>query len=476
MDEPQGHEPQLLIERCRLVACFDDARRELEHTDLLLRGGRIARIGTNLRDSERLAADIPCLDGRGMLALPGLVNCHHHMFQVLTRVWPRVQDAGLFEWLVEQYEVWTGLTGKDALRAATQIAMAELLLTGCTTTTDHHYLFPVAAPVDLIDEQLATAREMGIRFYPTRGSMTLGVRDGGLPPMALVEADERVLTDYERLVAAYHDPSPQAMTRIAFAPCSPFNVTEHLFRETAVLARKHGVRLHTHLAETDDEDRYCLERYGCRPLDFVAKLGWEGSDIWFAHCVKLNENEMERCARLGMAVAHCPSSNARLGSGTAPVPAMLAAGMTVGLGVDCSASNDSGDMVGEARQALMAHRAVGGPAAVTARQVLELATRGGAAVLGNPALGRLQEGGPADVVLFDMDQVGYAGGASLDPLAALVLCGIGHRVAWSIVAGRIVVERGQLAGRSEKALVAACNRATEQLFEAARAGGRLRGA
>lgn len=456
----------LLIERCRAIATFDEKRRELTHADILLDGNRVVAVGEGLREHYRLAPETPCIDARGHLALPGLVNCHHHMYQVLTRSIPRVQNSGLFEWLVEQYKIWLALD-KNALRYATMIAMAELLLTGCTTTTDHHYLYPAAQPVDLLDEQFRVAEEMGIRFYPTRGSMTLGVRDGGLPPMGLVEADDRVLADYERLIGTWHDATPLSMRRVAFAPCSPFNVTERLFRETAVLARKHKVRLHTHLAETDDEDVYCQQRYGMRPYDFVASLGWEGPDVWFAHCVKLNESEMKRCAQHGVAIAHCPSSNCRLGSGIAPIRKMIEHGVTVGIGVDGSASNDSGNMLGEARQAMLVQRAQYGPDAVTARQMLELATRGGAATLGNDKLGRIEEGSAADVILIDLAQYQFAGGASVDPIAAVLFCGTNFHVNWSIVNGRIVVERGQLARLSERAIVSACNRATEMLLERA---------
>jgi len=469
---PPVPEPKLmlLVENCRLVATFDDAERELPNCDILIREGKIAAIGAGLRASMALSPEVPVIDGRGHVALPGFVNCHHHMFQVLTRSIPLVANAELFDWLVGQYKIWIDIDG-GALRAATIVAMAELLLTGCTTTTDHHYLYPVSQPVDLLDEQIRVAGEMGMRFYPTRGSMTLGVRDGGLPPMELVEDDDRVLTDYERLVTTYHDRDPDAMVRIAFAPCSPFNVTERLFRETASLARKHGVRMHTHLAETDDEDRYCMERYGRRPLDFVADLGWEGNDVWFAHCVKLNADELVRCAKHGTAIAHCPSSNCRLGSGIAPVAAMLRAGVSVGIGVDGSASNDSGDMLAEVRQALLLSRVAGGAQAMTTRTALRVATRGGAKVLGNDALGKLEVGGPADLVLIDLEQYGFAGGASVDPLTSVLLCGTNHHVAWSIINGRIVVERGKLASHAEKAIVRACNRATEQLMDSARKRG-----
>jgi cytosine/adenosine deaminase-related metal-dependent hydrolase len=450
----------LLIEKCKLVATGTE---ELAHADVLIDGTRFVEAGAGLREKHRLPADTPTIDGRGHLAVPGFVNTHHHMWQVLTRSIRRVQNSKLFEWLVEQYNIWIEVD-EEAVHAATRIAFAELLLTGCTTTSDHHYLWPAKAPKTLLDEQFRIAAEMGIRFYPTRGSMTLGVKDGGLPPMELVEDDDTVLAECERLAKKFHDPSDGSMRRIALAPCSPFNVTQRLFVESARLARAHGLRLHTHLAETDDEDAYCLEKYGCRPFDFIARLDWEGPDVWLAHCVKLNGAEIARMARAGMSVAHCPSANARLGSGIAPVREMLRAGVGVSIGVDGSASNDSGSYVSEMRTALMMQRSRGGHDAITCREVLRLATQGGAAVLGNPALGRIAPGAPADVVLFDMEQIGYAGGPSTDPVAALILCGTSHHCAWSIINGRVVVERGKLVGVPERALVSACNAQTERLL------------
>ncbi len=346
----------LLIENCRVVACFDDQRRELDHADILTEGPAVKAVGHKLREAHRLAPDTPTIDGRGHVALPGFVNVHHHFFQTLTRTCPRVQNAELFEWLVEQYHIFEAMD-PECFYVSAKVAMAELLLTGCTTTSDHHYLFPVGQPVELLDEDIRAARELGIRFNPTRGSMTLGEDDGGLPPMTVIEKDDRVLADYERLIATYHDTSPYSMLRIALAPCAPFNVTPYLFQETVKVARRHGVKIHTHLAETDDEDKYCLERYGKRPFDVVADQGWEGPDVWFAHCVKLNSAEIARFARSGVGVAHCPSANCRLGSGIAPIPEMLRAGVAVGLGVDGSASNDSGDLLGEARLAFLLHRA-----------------------------------------------------------------------------------------------------------------------
>lgn len=454
----------LLIEQCDVVATFDDQRREISGGDILLRGGVIEAVGVDLRNQLGLAPDTPVIDGRGHVALPGFVNVHHHFFQVLTRTFPRVQNEGLFHWLVEQYRIWEDLKVED-FRTAAKVAMAELLLTGCTTTSDHHYLFPAALGPELIDEDIAVAREMGIRFHATRGSMTLGQKNGGLPPETVVEDDARVLADCERLVSRYHDTSRHAMVRVALAPCAPFNVTEALFRRTVTLARELGVKIHTHLAETDDEDAYCLERFGKRPFDFVADQGWTGDNVWFAHCVKLNSDEIRRFAGEGIAVAHCPSANARLGSGVAPVPEMLRAGVAVGLGVDGSASNDSGDLLGEARQAFMMHRARWGVDALTARDCLAMLTRGGAAVLGRDDIGRIEPGCSADVVLFDMQQVAYAGGPSLDPVAALITCGTTHHVAWSIINGRVVVEQGRVCGLAERPLVRRANDIAARLAE-----------
>lgn len=453
----------LLLENCRAIACFDDKRTELEHADILIEGPAIKAVGTNLREAHRLPPDTPAIDGRGHVALPGFVNVHHHFFQVLTRVCPRVQGAELFEWLVEQYQIWE-IMDPEFFHVSAKVAMAELLLTGCTTTSDHHYLFPVGQPVELLDEDIRAARELGIRFNPTRGSMTLGQDDGGLPPMMVIEKDERVLADYERLIGKYHDTSPYSMLRIALAPCAPFNVTSFLLQETVKVARRHGVKIHTHLAETDDEDRYCAERFGKRPFDFVADQGWEGPDVWFAHCVKLNSAEIERFARSGVGVAHCPSANCRLGSGIAPVPEMLRAGVAVGLGVDGSASNDSGDLLGEARTAFLLHRARWGVQSISARDCLRMLTRGGAAVLGNDRIGRIEPGAAADVVLFDMEKFAYAGGPSQDPIAALIFCGTSHHVDWSIINGRIVVERGKVCNLPEAPLVRRANELSDRLM------------
>ncbi|MCC6547509.1 8-oxoguanine deaminase [Candidatus Sumerlaeota bacterium] len=454
----------LLIENCRAIACMDDKRTELSNADILIDGPAIVAVGPKLRDARQLPPDIPTIDGRGHVALPGFVNVHHHFFQTLSRTCPRVQNAELFEWLVEQYQIWE-IMDPEFFYVSAKVAMAELLLTGCTTTSDHHYLFPASQPVELLDQDIRAAREVGMRFNPTRGSMTLGVDDGGLPPMSVIEKDERVLADYERLISTYHDTSPYSMLRIALAPCAPFNVTPYLFQETVKVARKHGVKIHTHLAETDDEDAYCMQRYGKRPYDVVADQGWEGPDVWFAHCVKLNSAEIARFARHGVGVAHCPSANCRLGSGIAPIPEMLRAGVAVGLGVDGSASNDSGDILAEARLAFLIHRSRWGVHSIGTRDCLHMLTRGGAAVLGNDHIGRIEPGAAADVVLFDMEQFAFAGGPSLDPIGALILCGTSHHVAWSIINGEVVVERGRVCNLPEVPLVRRANELTGKLVD-----------
>jgi len=456
--------PLLLVENARAIATMDDAQREFSHADVLIEGNAIKAVGPKLREAFNLSPQTPTIDARGHVVVPGFVNVHHHFFQTLTRCLPRVQNVTLFNWLVEQYHIFEAMD-PECFNVSAKVAVAELLLTGCTTTSDHHYLFPKSAPVELIDEDIRAARELGIRFNPTRGAMTLGEDDGGLPPMTVIEADERVLADYERLISTYHDPSPYSMLRIALAPCAPFNVTPFLFQETVRVARRHGVKIHTHLAETADEDTYCAERYGKRPFDVVADQGWEGPDVWFAHCVKLNQQEIERFAKSGVGVAHCPSANSRLGSGVAPIPAMLKAGVAVGLGVDGSASNDSGDLLGEARLAFLLHRATWGVESLTARDCLHMLTRGGAKVLGNDRIGYLAPGAAADLVMFDLDQVAFAGGPSLDPIAALILCGTSHHVAWSIINGKVVVERGRVCGLRERQLVARANELTERLVQ-----------
>ena len=449
-----------LVRDARLVVTMDDDRRKIPGGWVLLDGSTIAAVGEG--EPPRDAAAQRTIDARGKVVLPGLVNTHHHLPQTLTRNIPRVQEAPLFTWLTELYEVWRGTTA-DAVDAAARVGLGELLLTGCTTSTDHLYLFP-RGEERLIDVEIAAARDLGIRFHPTRGSMSRGRSQGGLPPDDVVQDEDAILADSRRLVREYHDPRPGAMTRIALAPCSPFSVTDELMRRTADLAREHGVRLHTHLAETKDEDAYCLETYGCRPVEYLRRLGWLGGDVWLAHCVHVSADEARLFGETGTGVAHCPSSNFRLGSGTAPVRALLDAGAPVGLGVDGSASNDSSNMMAEARQALLAHRGDPDPSRwVTAEETLWMATRGGAACLGRDDIGSLAPGKAADLVLVDTRRLSYAG-ASSDILAALVFTPFPEPVDTAIVNGKVVVEGGELVGVDVEALVARADGIAERML------------
>lgn len=373
------------------------------------------------------------------MAVPGLVNTHHHLFQTLTRACPAAADAELFDWLRTLYPLWARLN-EESVHVAALAGMAELLLSGCTTTTDHHYLFPHGHS-RLIDAEIEAARRIGIRFHPTRGSMSVGRSKGGLPPDSVVQSDSRILADSERLIRRYHDPAPGSMLRIALAPCSPFSVSPELMRATAALAGRYGVRLHTHLAETRDEEAYCLNRFGKRPLDLLEDVGWLNGNTWLAHGIWFNRREIARLGRAGVGIAHCPSSNMRLGSGSAPVLALRRAGCPVGLGVDGSASNDSSHMLAEARQALLLHRLLDGAAALNVADTLRMATVEGARCLGREDIGSLEAGKRGDVALFDLRDVGYSGAG--DALSALLLCAP-TRVSTLVVEGRVVVEASEL--------------------------------
>jgi 8-oxoguanine deaminase len=423
----------------------------LKHVEALFQREGLERHGVDVRIHERQIAEIGdnlesppgarVIDCSGMVAIPGLVNAHHHFFQILTRCLPAAQDAKLFDWLNYHYGVWRHVDA-EMVDSASRLAMAELLLTGCTTTSDHHYLFPRGVEEDLIGLQVKAAEDLGIRFCGTRGSMTLGKSKGGLPPEELVEDDERVLFQSEDAIRKYHDPQPFSMRQIHLAPCSPFNVTAEVLKQSATLARKHGVRLHTHLAETQDEVEYCQAHYGKRPLEWMEGLGWLGDDVWFAHGIHFNDAEISRLATTQSGVAHCPSSNMRLGSGAARIPELMKQGVPVGLAVDGSASNDSSDMLGEVRQAMLLGRSAWGSAALSARQAISLATAGSARLLGRSEIGTLEVGQAADIAIFDLDKLAYAGAA--DPIAALVFCGTDHRAHTVIVNGEIVVESGHL--------------------------------
>ena len=452
-----------LVEGARLVVPMDDARSRWPGGFVVLEDDRIVQAGPGPVPAD-VVADRR-IDASGKVVLPGFVNTHHHLPQVLTRNVPRVQEAPLFRWLTELYPVWRGWDAA-AVETAASVGLAELLLTGCTTTTDHLYLFPRGQEL-LIDAEIAAARGLGIRFHPTRGSMSRGRSQGGLPPDDVCQDEATILADCRRLIREYHDPRPRAMTRIALAPCAPFSVSDDLMRRTADLARENGVRLHTHLAETKDEEDYCLETYGCRPVEYVRRLGWLGPDVWLAHCVHLDADEVRLFAETGTGVAHCPTSNFRLGSGLAPVRALLDAGAPVGLGVDGSASNDSSNMLAECRQALLAHRPGVLPSRwLTAEDVLWAATRGGARCLGRDDLGSLEPGKAADLVLVDTRRLSYAG-ASSDILAALVFTPWPEPVDTVMVNGRVVVEGGRISGLDVPALVDRADAISEGLLRAA---------
>jgi cytosine/adenosine deaminase-related metal-dependent hydrolase len=408
---------EILIRNADAVVTMDAARQEIAGGDVLIRGGVIAAVGQGLV----APAGAEVVQAAGCVVTPGLVNTHHHLFQTLTRAVPGGQDALLFGWLRTLYPIWARF-GPEEMRTSARIGLAELALSGCSMSSDHLYLFPNGAR---LEDTIEAAQEIGLRFHPTRGAMSIGESAGGLPPDALVEREAAILDDMIRVVDAFHDPSEGAMLRVGLAPCSPFSVSQGLMRDTALLARDKGVRLHTHLAENDEDIAYSLAQFGCRPGQYAEDLGWTGDDVWHAHCVKLDGAEIDLFALTRTGVAHCPCSNCRLGSGIAPVRAMRDAGVRVALGVDGSASNDAGNLAGEMRMALLLQRVARGGDAMAAREALEIATLGGAQVLGRPDCGMLAPGKRADLA------------------AALVLCGP-QKVRDLFVEGRAVVRDGQL--------------------------------
>jgi len=425
--------PRLLIRNAAVVVTMDAARTEIAGGDVLVDGGIVAAVGQGIAAPDGAAV----LDARGCVVTPGLVNTHHHLYQTLTRVVPGGQDALLFGWLRTLYPIWARF-GPEEMFTSAQVGLAELALSGCSLTSDHLYLYPNGAR---LEDTIHAAAEVGLRFHPTRGAMSIGESAGGLPPDALVEDEAAILRDMERVVDAFHDPAEGAMVRVGLAPCSPFSVSRDLMREAALLARDKGVMLHTHLAENDEDIAYSLAKFGCRPGQYAEDLGWVGADVWHAHCVKLDAGEIGLFARTATGVAHCPCSNCRLGSGIAPVRAMRDAGVKVALGVDGSASNDAGNLAAEMRMALLLQRVARGADAMAAREALEIATLGGAQVLGRTDCGSIAPGKRADLAIWDLSGIEAAG--AWDPVAALVLCGP-QRVRDLFVEGRPVVSGGQL--------------------------------
>jgi cytosine/adenosine deaminase-related metal-dependent hydrolase len=425
----------VLLRNVSKAVTFDTKDRIFEDIDILVVDNQIIAIGKDLRTEESTEK----IDCKGCVALPGFVNTHHHLYQTLFRGIKEVQEKPLFPWLVGLYEFWKHITPEVVYYGA-MVGFGELLRTGCTTTADHHYVFPNNTSSQLIDEQIKAAAKIGMRFHATRGSMSLGRSGGGLPPDSVVQKEEAILQDSERLINKYHDNRKFAMQRIALAPCSPFSVSEELMVQSRELARKKGVMLHTHLAETLDEEKFCIEKYGKRPVELMESLGWIGNDVWFAHVIHLNEREMK--VLKGAGVAHCPSSNMKLSSGICPTAELLSHGVKVGIAVDGSASNDGSNMWEEVRRTYLINHLKYGTAGLNAYEILKMATRGGAEVLGRDDIGTLEKGKAADIVLFDMNDIAYAG--CHDPLVGIVTCGNTSLVKMTMVNGKIVVRDGEL--------------------------------
>jgi cytosine/adenosine deaminase-related metal-dependent hydrolase len=451
-----------VIEGCA-IATVDAAGTEYRDGHLVIEGERIVAVGEGPAPDGLGGPDARLIDGRGRLATPGLVNCHHHLYQWATR--GLAQQATLFEWLIELYPIWA-LIDEETCWAAARAGLAALARSGCSASTDHHYVFPRDAG-DLLEVEIGAAASIGLRFHPCRGSMDLGRSDGGLPPDEVVEDRDAILAASEAAISRFHDPAPGAMVRIALAPCSPFSVSRGLMIDAVELARRRGVRLHTHLAETLDEERFCRERFGVRPVEYLEELGWLGEDVWLAHCVHINDAEIARFAAAGTGIAHCPNSNARLGSGIAPVAGLVGAGVAVGLGVDGAASNEDGGLASEMRAALQFARLAGGPRALTARDALARATIDGARCLGREEeLGSLEPGKLADIALWRLD--GLDGAGIDDPVAALVL-GATQTVEVLLVGGRPIVHEGELRTADEAQVAAEIARASRRLAAKAEA-------
>ena len=425
----------LLIKNADLLVTMDDQRRQIPDGGFFAEDGVIVQLGPS---AELPAIADTVIDASNRIVIPGLVNTHHHLYQSLTRAVPAAQDANLFQWLVTHYPIWAGLT-PEAIYVSAKVALAEMMLSGCTTSSDHLYILPNGSR---IDDEIQAAVELGIRFHAARGSMSLGESQGGLPPDSVVEDEAHILRDSRRVIEEFHQAERYGMVRVVLAPCSPFSVTPDLMRESAALARSYGVRLHTHLAETLDEEAFCIEQFGRRPAEYAEDLGWVGDDVWHAHAVHVSEQEIDLFARTGTGVCHCPASNMRLASGIAPVKDYLAAGVKVSLGVDGSASNDSGHLLNEARLALLLQRVLGDPNSMTAEQALWIATRGGAQNLGRDDIGQLAPGMAADAAAYRLDTIDFAGGLH-DPMASLTFCGP-VKADFVVVAGKVRVQDGQL--------------------------------
>jgi 8-oxoguanine deaminase len=452
----------ILIKSARVLVTMNETREEIVDGAVFIRDNVIEQVGATDALMHLAAQADEVIDAAGHVVLPGLINTHHHMYQSLTRAIPAAQNGELFHWLTNLYPIWANLT-PQMIQVSTLTAMTELILSGCTTSSDHLYIYPNHSR---LDDSIEAAQQIGMRFHAARGSMSVGQSKGGLPPDRVVEEESAILRDTQRLIETYHDDSRHAMQRIVVAPCSPFSVSRDLMRESAALARSYKVSLHTHLAENVSDIAYSREKFNMTPAEYAEDCGWVGPDVWHAHCVQLDDAGIGLFARTGTGIAHCPCSNMRLGSGIAPIRKMLDAGVAVGLGVDGSASNDAGHLMGEVRQAMLLQRVGFGPDAMTARQALEIATLGGAKILNRDDIGAIRPGMSADIVMFDMDQIAYAG-ALHDPVAALVFCTPAN-VAWSIINGKIIVRDGQCTTIESSMLRERHNTLAHALAEAAR--------
>ena len=448
----------ILIKNIKEIVTMDQERNRLKGYSLLIKDNRVDKIAQEIE----FTAD-QVIDGADYFLYPGLINTHHHFYQTLTRNIAQVQNVELFNWLKYLYPIWARLT-PEAVYYSSLVAMGELLKTGCTTSVDQFYVFPRGQPKELLDEEFRAAEEIGIRFHGSRGSMSLGEKDGGLPPDSVVQSEEEILSDSQRVIEKFHNSRPFAMQRVVLAPCSPFSVTENLLRESIKLARNYKVRSHTHLAETKDEEKYCQEIFSMRPLDYMKKVGWLGKDIWFAHGVDLTEREIDLLADTGTGVAHCPVSNQKLASGVANIPYMLQKRVPVGLAVDGSASNDSSNMIAELKAAFLMHRLIYGISSMSAEEVLSMATNGGRDVLNQQEIGSLEEGKAADMFLISSKRLGFAGGLS-DPVSALVTSGDSQIVDINIVNGKIVVSDGRLVNIDEEEVVEKANQISQKMME-----------
>jgi cytosine/adenosine deaminase-related metal-dependent hydrolase len=452
-------EQKIILKNASVVITMDDSNPVLYDTDIVISRKKIVSVGQNLQKPQE-AQKIDC---HGTLIVPGFINLHHHLCQILTRNVRQVAGSCLFDWLVTLYPVWAKMN-PEILRIACLAAMGELLLSGCTTTVDHHYVFPDSSPEGLLEAEIESAKEIGIRFHPLRGSMSRGKSKGGLPPDSVVQDENKIIKDCMRIIEKFHDSSDFSMVRVGIAPCSPFSVTADLMKESALLARSYGVLLHTHLSETGDEIRYCREIYGMRPPALMEKVGWLGRDVSFAHCVHVDSSEISLFSHTQTGVAHCPSSNMRLGSGIAPVKEMIEAGVRVGLAVDGSASNDSSDFVSEMRNAMLVHRIRSGVNAVSHENILKMATVNSAEILKRHEIGRIATSMAADIAVFRIDDIPHVG-AMNDPLGILLMLGNSRRAEYVICNGRIVVEKGNLTGINEHEVAREANDVSRRLLE-----------